>query len=148
MVRINRLDDWPKQGKEKAAPPAKRAAGAKAESSARGHRDSRPFKHLDAGQLMTEINEKGKDFVAAPSEDALASYRALIKEAIERAVASVLQVSREQSFSSSPKLFTIIAKIDTALLDLAEEVRDTQNGRIKIAGIVETIKGLVADILC
>lgn len=146
LVKISKLDDHKKPLKGTSG--AFRSRGLSIPSEKHLKRDSRAFSHLSNEKLLERIDSEGKDFVSAPSEETLQVYRSLVKEAIERAVSSGLKMAREHSFSTSPKLFTIITKIDAALLDLAEAVRASQNGRMKIAGIVEEIKGLVADIIC
>ncbi len=146
MVKIGKLGD-----SKTSAGGRSKAASERGMAAARDgllHREPRPHKSLAAEKLLEKIDEEGKNFASAPSEAGLALYRSLVKEAIERAVAKGLKLDREKahSYTSSPKLFTIIAKIDTALLDLAEQVRATQTKKMKLLGIVEEIKGLIANL--
>ncbi|MEP0814721.1 MAG: YaaR family protein [bacterium] len=118
----------------------------KADSYATASR-ARPYAGLADGELKERIDRQGRELVASSGERTLEDYRELIREALERAVGQGLELSRESSYSGDPKMFASITVVNSKLLDLAEEVRKTQAETIRLAKLVEEIKGLVADLL-
>jgi len=107
----------------------------------------RPYSSLSVLELKDRISSSGRNLVSSPSREGLTLYQELISEAIERAVRGGLSIHREKAFHPEPKVFTIIATVNAHLLDLAEEIRRSQVDTIRLANIVEEIKGLVADLI-
>lgn len=144
-----RIDDLSESGKmpRGALPVGKLRAGRLGAVREELGSRKRPHRGLGDEELKKRIGEQAKELIASPSATTLNLYRELIAEVIERAVDEGMEVRSEASFTPDPKVFTSITRVNARLLDLAEEVRKSEENTIRIAHIVEEIKGLVADLL-
>lgn len=97
--------------------------------------------------LLEAVVDKGERLIEEPDRHRLQEYRESVKNLLDRVLEEAASVRSEVGLDSGGQLFSSVAKVDQKLLELTDEVLQEQGEKVKIARIVEQIKGLLVDLV-
>jgi uncharacterized protein YaaR (DUF327 family) len=96
--------------------------------------------------LLELLAEKGLVLVNEPSREALDAYREAVREFLRVTLEEATKVRAEIPGIFSRNVFATITRVDVGLAELTDEVMSAQCSIIRVAKIVDDIKGLLVDL--
>jgi uncharacterized protein YaaR (DUF327 family) len=100
----------------------------------------------DVLPLIAQIDESGRELLKDPTGHALERYKRALRLLLDAAVADGMRVSSESTLGFSRRVFSTIARVDVALSDMADAVLGRQQDLLKLAALVDQVKGLIIDL--
>lgn len=99
-------------------------------------------------KMADEITEQGKRLSRTPTYRELKKYRELIRQFVREAVQNtyVLQNRTGWDRRGRQKIYTLVKKIDVALAELTELVKDGQDNQLEILAKLDVIRGMLVDL--
>jgi uncharacterized protein YaaR (DUF327 family) len=97
-------------------------------------------------EALERLSERGVELVNRPGRGMLDEYKSAVRRFLELAMQDALKVRAESQGIFSRKIFATITRVDISLAELTEEVISAQGSIIKVARIVDDIKGLLIDL--
>lgn len=99
-------------------------------------------------RMAEEITEQGKRLSRTPTYRELKLYRELIRQFVREAVQNtyVLQNRTGWDRRGRQKIYTLVQKIDAALAELTELVKDGQENQLEILAKLDVIRGMLVDL--
>lgn len=100
-------------------------------------------------ELKDKITKQGIVLAERADVQELQRYRALVSEFVNESMRFTYAFSRESFFNSSGQhqVLSTVKKVDEKLEKLTSEVLSEQQDNIKIANIIDDIRGLILDVL-
>ena len=132
----------------KAAPPRAEAPQAAAPPEPASAGGDSPAKHLPPHlrEALERLSARGVELVNNPGRSTLEDYRSAVRNFLELAMQDALRVRAESQGVFSRKVFATITRVDINLAELTDEVISAQCSVIRLAKIVDEIKGLLIDL--
>jgi uncharacterized protein YaaR (DUF327 family) len=96
--------------------------------------------------LLERLSEKGVQLVNEPSREALEAYKEAVREFLRVTMEEATKVRAETPGIFSRTIFATITRVDVGLAELADEVMSAQCSIIRVAKILDDIKGLLIDL--
>ncbi|OAH54602.1 hypothetical protein AWH48_08400 [Domibacillus aminovorans] len=98
--------------------------------------------------MMKEIETQGEKLAEHRTIDDLRKYKKMVKEFMEEAVNSGLQLEEQRGFNrrGRTKVYKIVKEVDSRLTQLANEVINKEKSHLDILGKVGEIQGLLINI--
>jgi uncharacterized protein YaaR (DUF327 family) len=98
--------------------------------------------------MMKDIKTQGEKLSEHRSIDDLRKYKKMVKEFMEEAVNSGLQLEEQRGFNrrGRTKVYKIVKEVDSRLTQLANEVINKEKSQLDILGKVGEIQGLLINI--
>lgn len=100
------------------------------------------------GRKMQEIEAQGKVLADTQSIDHLRKYKKLVKDFMDDAVKSGLQLEERRGFSQrgSAKVYKLVKEVDQKLLELTNAVLDKEEKGLSLLGMIGEIQGMLINI--
>ncbi len=97
---------------------------------------------------MKEIEAQGKVLADTQSIDHLRKYKKLVKDFMDDAVKSGLQLEERRGFSQrgSAKVYKLVKEVDQKLLELTNAVLDKEEKGLSLLGMIGEIQGMLINI--
>lgn len=98
--------------------------------------------------MMKSIEVQGEKLAEHRTIDDLRKYKKMVKEFMEEAVNSGLQLEEQRGFNrrGRTKVYKIVKEVDNRLTQLANDVINKEKTRLDILGKVGEIQGLLINI--
>ncbi|WP_018394652.1 YaaR family protein [Bacillus sp. 37MA] len=98
--------------------------------------------------MMKEIETQGEKLAEHRTIDDLRKYKKMVKEFMEEAVNSGLQLEEQRGFNrrGRTKVYKIVKEVDSRLTQLANEVINKEKSHLDILNKVGEIQGLLINI--
>ena len=133
-------------GKDAARKTGAPAPAAPAREASTGGDGSSPQLPPHLREALERLSERGVELVSNPGRGTLDGYKSAVRNFLELAMQDALKVRAESQGVFSRKVFATITRVDLSLAELTEEVISAQGSIIKVAKIVDDIKGLLVDL--
>lgn len=100
-------------------------------------------------QKLTEIHNQGERLARTMTVRELKMYRQLVKRFLEDTVRRGIGLKELRGFDrrGRTKRYKLLDEIDAALVSMAEELLETEQGRIELLGRIGEIRGLLINLL-
>lgn len=98
--------------------------------------------------MMKDIETQGEKLAEHRTIDDLRKYKKMVKEFMEEAVNSGLQLEEQRGFNrrGRTKVYKIVKEVDSRLTQLANDVINKEKSQLDILGKVGEIQGLLINI--
>lgn len=98
--------------------------------------------------MMKDIETQGEKLAEHRTIDDLRKYKKMVKEFMEEAVNSGLQLEEQRGFNrrGRTKVYKIVKEVDSRLTQLANDVINKEKSHLDILGKVGEIQGLLINI--
>ncbi|OMP65806.1 YaaR family protein [Domibacillus epiphyticus] len=98
--------------------------------------------------MMKDIETQGEKLSEHRTIDDLRKYKKMVKEFMEEAVNSGLQLEEQRGFNrrGRTKVYKIVKEVDNRLTELANDVINKEKSQLDILSKVGEIKGLLVNI--
>lgn len=98
--------------------------------------------------MADEITEQGKRLSRTPTYREMKTYRELVRKFVQEAVnnAFILQTRTGWDRRGRQKIYTLVQRIDAALAELAELVKEGQENQLEILAKLDAIRGMLVDL--
>ena len=98
--------------------------------------------------MMKDIETQGEKLAEHRSIDDLRKYKKMVKEFMEEAVNSGLQLEDQRGFNrrGRTKVYKIVKEVDSRLTQLANDVINKEKSQLDILSKVGEIQGLLVNI--
>jgi len=112
----------------------------------RAENDTRESK---LNELMECIIEQGKILARKADIKELRKYRKYVSQFLSEALAASHEFTKQNILDrrGRSRVYAIIRKVDAELDQLTKEILSSEKDNLKIAGLLDTIKGLILDML-
>jgi len=143
-LRIDRQTSFPSDRIQKGT-----VEGKTSDSFASMIKKSQSKFQLDSlNQLMARVDTQGQKLSKQKTLENLIDYKNLVKQFIGESLSYGLQLSEKQSFSHSGgmKSHQLVEVIDQKLMDLQDEVLDSEKEGLHTLDLVGEIKGLLINL--
>ncbi|GLX70845.1 YaaR family protein [Paenibacillus glycanilyticus] len=100
-------------------------------------------------QKLTEIHNQGERLARTMTVRELKMYRQMVKRFLEDTVKRGIGLKELRGFDrrGRTKRYKLLDEIDSALVSMAEELLETEQGRIELLGRLGEIRGLLMNLL-
>lgn len=98
--------------------------------------------------LLKKIDEQGAKLTKTPTYDELRSYRSLVQEFVNEAVAHMYELHTSAGWDrmGRQKVYTTVRSIDEELEKMAEHIRLGQADQLDIVASQDAIRGMLVDL--
>lgn len=105
--------------------------------------------HEQLQQKLLEINQQGERLTKMMSVRELKLYRQMVKRFLEDTIKRGVAIKEIRSFDrrGRVKRYKLLDQIDEMLVSMAEELLDSEEGRLQILQNVGEIRGLLINLL-
>ena len=99
-------------------------------------------------ELLRKIDEQGAKLTKTPTYDELRSYRSLVQEFVNEAVAHMYELHTSAGWDrmGRQKVYTTVRSIDEELEKMAEHIRLGQSDQLDIVASQDAIRGMLVDL--
>ena len=99
-------------------------------------------------ELLRKIDEQGAKLTKTPTYDELRSYRSLVQEFVNEAVAHMYELHTSAGWDrmGRQKVYTTVRSIDEELEKMAEHIRLGQSDQLDIVASQDAIRGILVDL--
>lgn len=99
-------------------------------------------------KLMTDIKKQGEKLASFRSFQDLAKFKRMIKQFLNEAINSGLELDETRSFNSNSfsHKMTTVKELDEKLIDLTEDLMDQEKKTVDLLGLIGEIEGLLINI--
>lgn len=100
-------------------------------------------------QKLTEIHNQGERLARTMTVRELKMYRQMVKRFLEDTVKRGIGLKELRGFDrrGRTKRYKLLDEIDSALVSMAEELLESEQGRIELLGRIGEIRGLLINLL-
>ncbi|WP_226038391.1 YaaR family protein [Aquibacillus saliphilus] len=106
------------------------------------------LKQQELQKLMTQLTNQGERLTKFRSFKDLAKYKRLVKDYVQETVQYGMNLKHSHSWSmdGDSRRLTIVKEIDKKLVELTDELMDTEKRSLGILEIIGEIKGLLINL--
>jgi uncharacterized protein len=99
-------------------------------------------------ELVSKIEDQGAILAESRTVEDLRKYKQLVKDFMDDAIKSGLQLEDRRGFSrrGKSKIYKIVEQVDTKIIELTDAVLVQQKSSLEILDLVGEIKGLLVNV--
>jgi uncharacterized protein YaaR (DUF327 family) len=99
-------------------------------------------------KMLQDIDKQGLRLSESQTVENLRQYKKLVKQFLENAVQSGLELSEERGFNSrgSIKIYRLVKEVDKKLIGLTNEVLAKEKDGLRTLSLIGEIKGMLVNI--
>ena len=105
--------------------------------------------HEELGRQMREIALQGDRLAKSMTVRELKAYKLMVRRFLEETVRRGVKMKETRGWDrrGRGKRYNVIDEIDSALLEMADELLDTEQGRIDLLNKVGEIRGMLINLV-